>query len=76
MLILDQHDQQKILGTIEMTNDCLEVRLKKPLTRAEFFEAFGNVGVIFNQNTIEKNDSALIHEARILEFSVSPLEKD
>ena len=74
MLILDQHDHSKPpIGTLEMVNDRLIIKLARPLTRPEFFQTFGNVGVVFKRRHIAKDNSETIQEAEIVEFSVSPL---
>jgi hypothetical protein len=70
MLILNQHDCRKILGTIELESGTLLVKLTVPISRNQFFENFGNVGATFKEKG-EDADDKVITEARILEFSIN-----
>ena len=69
MMILQNHRHDlPAVGTIDVQKDRLIVRFNRPITRSEFFETFGNVGVIFKD--VKKTDREFIQTAEIVEFSL------
>ena len=72
--VLIDHDQSRAIGVVKTKGGELCVKFCKDarIDRDEFFDIFGNVGVIIKDQFMEEG-VMYITEARIVEFSVCGL---
>lgn len=78
--ILKGHDHRHVIGKVEIKDGKMYFEFSKDvkITRKQFFEIFGNVGVVFSDYTLDllwqdediNPEMVLINKGEILEFSL------